>query len=68
MTRRNKGYDARKNYQTDKHIYSQIYLEGEGKRIKENDRRGKKPMRGEGEKPMRGEGEKPMRGEREKPR
>ena len=42
MTRRNKGYDARKNYQTDKHIYSQIYLEGEGKRIKENDRRGRR--------------------------
>ena len=38
---------------TGKHVYSQIYLEG--KSIKENDRRGKKPMRGEKEKP-KGEG------------
>ena len=39
---------------TDKHVYSQIYLEG--KSVKENDRRGKKPMRGEKEKPKGGEG------------
>ena len=39
---------------TDKHVYSQIYLEG--KSVKENDRRGKKPMRGEKEKPKGGGG------------
>ena len=39
---------------TDKHVYSQIYLEG--KSVKENDRRGKKPMRGEKEKTKGGEG------------